>query len=157
EQAYFSLKNNITSLNMLLPLWMTIDSSADTVLVNSDIRGQEIIKGSGVPVVAVISNFSGEDFNGTPLHRILNDKNKKERLINDIIRVIQQNHFAGVNIDFEELQESSDEPLVSFMKELYEKMHRLNLLVTQDVSPFNSDYNLKELSACNDYVFLMAY
>ncbi len=157
EQAYFSLKNNIADLNMLLPLWMTIDSAADTVLVNNDIRGREIIKASGVPVVAVISNFSGEDFNGAPLHRILNDPPKKERLINDIVKVIQQNHFAGVNIDFEELQEKSDEPLVSFMKELYKRMHSIHLLVTQDVSALNPDYNLRELSKYNDYVFLMAY
>jgi cellulose synthase/poly-beta-1,6-N-acetylglucosamine synthase-like glycosyltransferase/spore germination protein YaaH/peptidoglycan/xylan/chitin deacetylase (PgdA/CDA1 family) len=157
EQAYFSLKNNIGNLNMLLPLWMTIDSTADTLLVNSDIRGQEIIKASGVPVVAVISNFSGEDFNGAPLHRILNDNAKKERLIGDLVKVIQQNHFAGINIDFEELQETSDEPLISFMKELYERLHAQHLLVTQDVSPFNSDYDLKQLSKYNDYVFLMAY
>ena len=157
EQAYFSLKNNIGNINMLLPLWMTIDSSADTLAVNSDIRGREIIKASGVPVVAVLSNFSGEDFNGAILHRILNDNTKKEKLINDIIKVIQQNHFAGVNIDFEELQENSDELLVSFMKALYVRMHELHLLVTQDVSPFNSDYNIRELAKYNDYVFLMAY
>jgi len=157
EQAYFSLKNNVSRLNMLLPLWMTIDSSADTVLVNSDMRGQEIIKGSGVPVVAVLSNFSGDDFNGAILHRILNDQDKKTKLINGIIKVIQQNHFAGVNIDFEELQENSDEQLISFMKELYAGMHALHLLVTQDVSPFNSDYNIKELANYNDYIFLMAY
>ena len=36
-------------------------------------------------------------------------------------------------------------------------MHPLHLLVTQDVSPFNSDYNYKELSKYNDYIFLMAY
>jgi peptidoglycan-N-acetylglucosamine deacetylase len=157
EQAYFSLKNNISNLNMLLPLWMNIDSVGDTLFVNSEMRGKEIILASGVPVVAVISNFIGEDFNGKILHRVLSNNAKKERLINDIIRVIQQNHFAGVNIDFEELEESSDETLVAFMKELYDRMHALHLLVTQDVSPFNSDYNLKELSKYNDYVFLMAY
>lgn len=157
EQAYFSLKNNINKLNMLLPLWMTIDPAADTLVVNSDIRGQEIIKASGVPVVAVLSNFSGEDFDGAPLHRIFADPAKKERLIRDIIAELQRNHFAGVNIDFEELQESSDEPLVNFMKELYARMHPLHLLVTQDVAPFNSDYNYAELSKCNDYIFLMAY
>ena len=157
EQAYFSLKNNLSKLNMLLPLWMTIDSLGDTVVVNSDIRGQEIIKASGVPVVAVISNFSGTDFDGRSLHRIFSDPVKKERLIQDIIRIVRQNHFAGVNIDFEELKEDNDETLVSFMKELYDRMHAQHLIVTQDVSPFNSDYALKELSKYNDYIFLMAY
>ena len=157
EQSYFSLKNNISELNMLLPLWMTIDSAADTVIVNSDIRGADIIHASKVPVVAVISNFSGNDFSGAPLHRIFADPVKKARLINDIVKILKQNNFAGINIDFEELQESSDEPMVSFMKDLYAKLHPLHLQVTQDVSPFNSDYNLAELSKYNDYVFLMAY
>ncbi len=157
EQSYFSMKNNIGKLNMLLPLWMTIDSAADTVIVHADIRGIEIIKASKVPVIAVLSNFSGDDFNGIPLHRIFNDPRKKEKLINDIIKTIQQNHFAGVNIDFEELIEQSDEPMFSFMKQLYERMHPLGLQVTQDIPPFNPDFNLKELSAYNDYIFLMAY
>lgn len=157
EQSYFSLKNNISEINMLIPLWMSIDSVGDTLAVNPDIRGIEIIKGSGVPVVALLNNFDGIDFNGRLLHRVLHDDAKRAKLINDIINVIRQNHFAGVNIDFEELAESSDEPLVSFMRDLYTRMHALHLLVTQDVSPFNSDYNLTELSRFNDYVFLMAY
>ena len=31
-------------------------------------------------------------------------------------------------------------------------MHAKGLLVTQDVMPFNDDYNFKELSKYNDYV-----
>ncbi len=157
EQSYYSLKNNINKLNMLLPLWMTIDSAADTIIVNSEIRGLDIIKGSGIPVVAVISNFSGEDFNGKPLHRIFASKNARTRLIDGIIHTLQQNHFAGVNIDFEELAETSDEPLITFMKELYERMHPLGLTVTQDVPPLNPDFNLKELAKYNDHLFVMAY
>ncbi len=157
EQAYFSLKNNINQLNMLLPLWMNIDSVGDTLFVNQEMRGSEIIRGSGVPVVAVISNFIGEDFNGAILHRVLNNPAKMARLLDDIVHVIEQNHFAGVNIDFEELEETSDDVLVTFMKDLYGRMHARNLIVTMDVSPFNTDYNYKELSKYNDYLFLMAY
>jgi cellulose synthase/poly-beta-1,6-N-acetylglucosamine synthase-like glycosyltransferase/spore germination protein YaaH/peptidoglycan/xylan/chitin deacetylase (PgdA/CDA1 family) len=157
EQSYFSLKNNISKLNMLLPLWMNIDSAADTVIVNDDMRGADIIRASKIPVVAVISNFSGTDFNGAPLHRIFNDRAKKERLISDIIKTVQKYKFAGVNIDFEELIEKTDEPMIAFMKELYERMHALHLQVTQDVPPFNPDFNLKELAKYNDYIFLMAY
>ncbi len=157
EQSYFSLKNNVSKLNMLLPEWMYIDSVADTVFVNSDFRGQDIIKGSGVPVVAMFSNFSGDDFSGKILHRILNDTVKREKIINQVIEIIEKNHFAGINIDFEELQEKSDEPLISFMQHLYTKMHAKHLLVTMDISPFNGDFNVKELAKYNDYIFLMAY
>jgi len=157
EQAYFSLKNNISRINMILPLWMTIDTVADTLLVNTDLRGIEIIRASGVKVVAVVSNFAGEDFSGAPLNRIFADATKRERLENSIVAEIRRNKFAGVNVDFEELTEKSDASLVQFMSELYGKMHPLHLLVTQDVAPFNTDYDLHRLSLCNDYMFLMAY
>jgi len=157
EQSYLSLKSNIDKINMLLPEYMYIDTTADTVYVNKDFRGEDIIKASGVRVVAMLSNFFGDDFNGTVLHRILHDPAKKERLINDVIGIIQTNHFAGINVDFEELSEKTDEPFISFIKELSTKMHAQGLLVTLDISPFNEDYNPKELVKYTDYLFLMAY
>jgi peptidoglycan-N-acetylglucosamine deacetylase len=157
EQSYFSLKNNVSKINMLLPTWMSIDSLTDTVVEHADMRGVEIIRGSGVPVVAMLSNFWGDDFNGKILHELLNNPAKRKTLINQVVRVLTREKFAGVNVDFEELQEGSDEVMVQFMKEMYAALHPLHLLVTQDVSPFNPDYNLKALSAYCDYVFLMAY
>ena len=157
EQSYFSLKNNINKINMLLPLWMTIDTAGDSMVVNSYIRGREIITASKIKVLPVVSNFAGDDFTGAPLHRILADGHKRKKFIDDLLKEVIKNHFAGINIDFEELKESSDESLVSFMRELYTAFHAKNLLVTQDISPFNSDFNLHELNKYNDYIFLMAY
>ncbi|MEO7531795.1 MAG: glycosyltransferase, partial [Sediminibacterium sp.] len=72
-------------------------------------------------------------------------------------RLLQQYNFAGVNVDFEEMQESTDKALIKFQKDIYEKLHSKGFLVTQNVSPFNDDYNYTELSKYNDYIFLMAY
>ena len=46
---------------------------------------------------------------------------------------------------------------VQFQKELYERLHASGFKVTQDVIPFNEDYDFKQLSKYNDYIFLMAY
>ena len=48
-------------------------------------------------------------------------------------------------------------PLVAFQKELYENCMQRGFVVTQDVIPFNDDYNFPELAKYNDYIFLMAY
>lgn len=156
-QSFFSLRNNISQLNMVLPEWFFIDPTADTLTTNIDTRGFNIIKASGVKTVVMISNNYKGKFIGESLHRILNNSKKKEALINSIIYQVEKNKFAGVNVDFEELQEKNNETLIGFQKELYEKMHKLGLLVTQDISPFNEDYNYKALSNYNDYLFLMAY
>ena len=39
---------------------------------------------------------------------------ERERLINDVISVLEKNKFIGVNVDFEELKENTDEVLAIF-------------------------------------------
>jgi len=158
-QSYFSLKNDISKVNMILPEMIFIDPAADTAIVNIDDRGLSLIKASHVKTVAHLSNYDtkANNFNGETVHHIFHDPVKRAKFIDEIIAIVKRNKFAGVNVDFEELKEESDEYFISFMKELSEKFHDSGLIVSMDVSPFNDDYNLKELSKYNDYMFLMAY
>ncbi|MBV9986648.1 MAG: glycosyltransferase [Chitinophagaceae bacterium] len=156
-QSFFSLERNISKLNLVIPEWLFIDPVADTLFTNIDKKAFNLIKAARVEVMPILSNNFKEVFHGDAVHRILTNPFKRQRLINDLIRVLKQYDFAGVNVDFEELQETQDETLVSFQKELYEKLHAQNFLVTQDVIPFNEDYNFKALSNYNDYLILMAY
>lgn len=156
-QAYTSLRENISRINMVLPEWLFTDPLGDTLYNTIDSRALTLIKASGVKTVPMLSNFFGEDFNGTAVHRILSDERKRARLIRDVASTLQHYGFSGINVDFEELQEAGDEALIRFMHELYETLHPLGLLVTQDVAPLNEDYNLKALSEWNDYLFLMSY
>ncbi|HXS36260.1 MAG TPA: glycosyltransferase [Flavipsychrobacter sp.] len=157
DQSYFSLKNNITRLNTIVPQWIFIDTTADTAYVNIDDRGAALIKASGAQVLAMLTNSDGGDFSSSLAHRIIHDTAKRNRLIDDIVKILKTNHFAGINVDFEESDENNDEYLIAFMKAMYQRLHAEGLLVTQDVEPYNDDYNLKELTKYNDYLFLMAY
>jgi len=156
-QSYFSLKTNISKLNMVLPEWFFLNPTTDSIEVNIDARAFKIIQSAGVSVVPMLSNFYKDAFNGDVVHRIITDPIKKQKLIAQIIRLLQLYKFEGINIDFEELKETSDEYFIQFQKELYTALHANRFLVTQDISPFNEDYNYKELSKYNDYLFLMAY
>jgi len=156
-QSYFSLKKSIDKLNLVLPEWFFLDPNADTIKTNIDKRGLDIIRSSGVKVVPMLTNNINEKWRGDVVHRIITNPQKRERLINDLIKLLSENRFAGINIDFEELVEANNEVLTSFQKELYEKLHAHQLLVTQDVIPFNEDYDYKSLARYNDYIFLMAY
>ena len=156
-QSFFSLQRNISKLNLVIPEWMFINPNADTLYTNVDERAYAVMRKAGVKIMPILSNNYFEQFRGDAVHRIIHNKAKKERLINDVLAILQKNHFAGVNVDFEELQEKTDEPFIQFQKELYEKLHANGFLVTQDVIPFNEDYNFNELAKYNDYVFLMAY
>jgi cellulose synthase/poly-beta-1,6-N-acetylglucosamine synthase-like glycosyltransferase/spore germination protein YaaH/peptidoglycan/xylan/chitin deacetylase (PgdA/CDA1 family) len=159
QQSFYSLQRNIHKLNLVIPEWLFIDPTADSVYSTIDARGLAVMRSAGVNIMPMLSNFFEKDkrFHGESVHRIINNKFKKEKLIRDLISILSKNKFTGVNVDLEELKESSDEKLVAFQKDLYEQLHSKGFLVTQDVIPFNGDYDYSALAACNDFLFLMAY
>jgi cellulose synthase/poly-beta-1,6-N-acetylglucosamine synthase-like glycosyltransferase/spore germination protein YaaH/peptidoglycan/xylan/chitin deacetylase (PgdA/CDA1 family) len=159
KQSLISLERNIHKLNLVIPEWLFINPKADTVYSTIDPAGLAVMKNAGVNIMPMLSNFYDKDknFHGEAVHRIINNKAKREKLINDLINILLKNKFAGVNVDLEELKETSDEAFVAFQKELYDKLHARKLLVTQDVIPFNEDYNYEALSRYNDFLFVMAY
>jgi len=156
-QSFLSLQQYISKMNLVIPEWIFIDPNADTIFANIDERAFTVMKNSGVKVMPILSNNFKEIFRGDAVHRIINDPVKKERLIKDLLKILEKHNFVGVNVDFEELQEKTNDKLVAFQKEVYERLHAKKFLVTQDVIPFNEDYNFKELAKYNDYIFLMAY
>jgi cellulose synthase/poly-beta-1,6-N-acetylglucosamine synthase-like glycosyltransferase/spore germination protein YaaH/peptidoglycan/xylan/chitin deacetylase (PgdA/CDA1 family) len=162
-QAWFSLQTHINDLNTVIPEWFFIDSSTGKIAtqINSDTAAYNLMKKHNLKILPILSNadfrsHSG-NFSGELLDKVLRNQERKEQLINDIVKYLQQYKLQGINLDFEELKESSIEPMNVFVKELSERLHPLGMLVTQDVMPNDEDFNVKELAKSEDYIFLMAY
>jgi cellulose synthase/poly-beta-1,6-N-acetylglucosamine synthase-like glycosyltransferase/spore germination protein YaaH/peptidoglycan/xylan/chitin deacetylase (PgdA/CDA1 family) len=156
-QSEFSLKHNINKLNMILPEWLFITDSSDEIYDDVDSTAMNFMRKNHVAIVPILSNFYNKKWNGVNVHKILASPTRRAAVINNIYRILTKYHFAGINIDFEDLVEKTDDHLITFQRELYEKLHRGGFLVSQDISPFNEDYNTKELGKYNDLLFLMAY
>ncbi len=156
-QSFYSLRTNISKINLVIPEWLFLDPNTDTLKPRIDARGLAIMKQAGVRIMPMLSNNIDKVFRGDVVKRILNNPAKKDKLINDIVKLLTDNNFYGLNVDLEELNQESDEPLIAFQKQLYETLHAKGFAVTQDVIPFNDDYNFAELAKYNDYIFLMAY
>ena len=156
-QSLFSLRRNIHNLNLVMPEWFFINPNSDTVSLNVDTVGYKFMKKSGVMIMPMLSNNYQREFRPEGLSRILHDKIKRQATIQKVLNECIKHNFVGINIDFEELKETSDEALILFMKELSEAFHAKGLLVSQDIMPFNDDYNLSKLAKYNDYLVLMAY
>ncbi len=156
-KSLFSLKQNISKLNLVIPEWFFIDPTTDKLNVKIDPKGYNLMRRSGVPIMPILSNNFQQDFHAEGIGRILHNATKRKQLINDVLNQCLSHKFIGINIDIENLNENSDEYLTAFVKELSQAFHAKDLFVTQDIQPFNTDYNLTELAKYNDYLFLMAY
>ena len=160
-QSFYSLRANISKMNMVIPFWFYLDPKGDSIRTTVDKKVLVLIKRNHVPIVPMLTNINTDPkvntFDGNLLHSVLINPVKRRKIIKDLVAKLEAYQFQGVNIDFEELKESTDENLISFQKEIYLALHSKNLLVSQDVIPQNSDYNYEQLSKYNDYIFLMAY
>lgn len=157
-QSKYSLDQNASKMNMILPEWLFIQDTADVVSTDIDLSALEIMRRNHLAIVPMLSNYFKNVWNGKNVHRIITSPERRATLIKSLIDVLDKYKFNGVNIDFEELTyEKTDEYLVTFMKELHHELSIRGYLVTQDIAPFNEDYNVTELAKYNDFLFLMGY
>jgi cellulose synthase/poly-beta-1,6-N-acetylglucosamine synthase-like glycosyltransferase/spore germination protein YaaH/peptidoglycan/xylan/chitin deacetylase (PgdA/CDA1 family) len=156
-QSFFSLKRNIRNLNLIIPEWFFIDPKTDELKTNVDVQGYKLMKKSGVPIMPILSNNFDREFRPEAIGRILHNEKKKKKIIQEVLNQCLKNKFIGINIDFEGLNESKNEYLLNFVKEMADAFHKEGLLVTQDIMPFNEDYDVAQLAKYNDYLFLMSY
>ncbi|MGG9964691.1 glycosyltransferase [Ferruginibacter sp. SUN106] len=153
-----SLEEYGDNLNTIFPEWFFIDTITYKLQTRIDSAGLAVMKKKQLQIMPIFNNFhTGKDFDGSLLHEILNDSIKRKNIIRQLVDTLSFYKLQGINIDFEELIEKTNEPLTRFQKELYEALHPLGMTVTMDVAVKNDDYDYEKLSDYNDYIILMAY
>lgn len=158
------LKKNANKLNTIYPEWFFIDTVTFKLQTRIDSAGLAVMKKNNLSIQPIFNNFHSAKtvadrgyFDGKLLHTLLADSAKRKFIISQIIDTLDFYKLQGLNIDFEELREKTNEPLTRFQKELYEALHARNYLVSMDVQAMNDDYDFKELKNHTDYFILMAY
>ena len=163
-----SLQRYGDKINVIFPEWFFIDTNNNVRLqTRIDSAGLAQMRQQHIRIMPMLTNFNSSkknkegkpaaDFDGSLVHTILNDTIKQRKFIQQVIDTLEFYQCQGINVDFEELYEPSTKPLTRFQKNLYNALHAKHLVVTQDVSAMNDDYDFEQLSGYNDYVILMAY
>jgi len=164
--SLFDLKKNANKLNTVYPEWFFIDTLTYTLQTRIDSAALVVMKQNNLSIQPIFNNFHSHKasdnsdsgyFDSRLSHIILNNEEKKKQIIQQIVDTLTHYQLQGLNVDFEELNENTNEPLTQFQKDIYTALHTKGLVVTMDVSPSNDDYDYSSLSAYNDYVILMAY
>jgi len=158
------LKKNGDKLNTIYPEWFFIDPVTFQLQTRIDSAGLAVMKQKNLSIQPIFNNFYTNkkgngigDFDGNLVHTIINNAEKRKAIIQQLVDTLTYYGLQGINIDFEELNEKTNEPLILFQKELYAALHAKGMIVTMDASPDNEDYDFKKLSLYNDYIILMAY
>lgn len=164
DNSLTSLKENIQTLDLLIPEWLHLANDSGAIMVDDEARQQETLAvihalRPNLAIMPLINNFNGDiqDWDDEMLQNMLEDPEARTTLIGNILTYVQENSFAGVSIDFESVPPLAQKNLILFMRELYARFHPLGLEVSQNIPLEDPGFSAKVLGAVNDFLILMAY
>lgn len=160
-QAYNSLKENISKLDMVVSEGFFIKPKADTIEARIDTGLLNINKKYNKPIIVSISNYVNYnnvdgDFDIDDVVRITGNKELRKVFINSLIKQLKKYKLRGINLDINNLPDRNSRQYRAFQEDLYNMLHPEGFLVTQNVIPDDDRYDLKHLQRFNDYLFVMA-
>ena len=160
-QAYTSLVDHISRLDMVVTEGFTITPNKDTITAKIDTGLTNLNKKYKKPVLVSISNYINYDaqhggFDTKDVYRIIKSKQLRTTFINSVAAQLAKYHFQGINLELDNIKDRNEKNYVEFEKELYEILHPLGYLVTTNAWPEDEQYNLARLQHYNDFLFIMA-
>jgi spore germination protein YaaH len=140
-----SLSQNMSRIDLFSPYWYTLRSDGSLSGREADREAlTATVQRNGRKVIPLINKTASD----APLL----EASIRQAAVENIYRVLVDNHYDGVNIDFEGLPPSSKDGLTAFMTELAAKLRPADLLVTMAVpAKWSADDSINDFSACFDY------
>ena len=113
-----------------------------------------------------ITNMNENGFDTELIHKVLNDDNIQNNLIENILNLINSKNYYGVNIDFEYIMPNDKEQYNNFIRKISKILHSNNYLLSTSLAPKTyknqpgtlyeaHDYSLHGRYA--DFIILMTY
>lgn len=155
--SFPSMKTFGKSMSAVGPFWYK--ATADGTLETKD--SQQVLdaaKGMGLKIFPLVTNKTGAT------DAVLGDPATRTKVTDNIVKVVQDKGYDGINIDFELLPPKHRDNLTAFMAELYPKLKKLNKTLIISVFPqvdvaedVSGAYNYPELAKNADFLQIMLY
>lgn len=118
KQGAESATKNIKKIDTVYPFVYEVVS--DGSLINkvsfSDRHWRNLFRAADRNKVPVIPTIAW--FNGTEIHTVLSNQASRRRHIAEIVKVVNDNKFAGINIDYENKRSETKDHFSTFLQEL---------------------------------------
>ncbi|HWH62294.1 MAG TPA: hypothetical protein VNS50_03440, partial [Ginsengibacter sp.] len=114
--SFPDLKKNADKLNTIFPEWFFIDTVTFQLQTRIDSAGLVLMKQRQLRIMPMLENFNSKihGFDGKLVHKILNDSVLQRNFIRQIADTLSYYQLNGINVDFEELIETTNDPLTEF-------------------------------------------
>jgi spore germination protein YaaH len=155
--SFPSMKTFAKSMSAVGPFWYRATSDGTLESKESQLV-YDTARGLGLKMFPLVTNKTGAT------DAILGDAGMRTKTTDNIVKVLKDRNYDGVNIDFELLPPKHRDNLTAFMAELYPKVKAINKTVIISVFPqvdvsedVSGAYNYPELAKSADFLQIMLY
>lgn len=110
-----------------------------------------VARNNYISPLMVITNFQEGEFNSELAHSILIDTNIQDKLLDNIVQIMKNKGYVGLNIDFEYLIPSDRENYNAFLRRVVARLRPLGYSVSTAVAPKYSREQKGLLYEAHDY------
>ncbi len=162
DSSMTSLRENLSSLDVLVPEWLHLTGADGTVALDDPDRQASVVKFArerrpDLEVTPLINNFDGRNWQGRLLGRMLADSAARTHLVRQLLEYVTARRFDGVSIDFEEVPAERNADLTRLVEELSSAFHAAHLTVSVNVPADDDGFDYAGIARQADYVIVMAY
>jgi spore germination protein YaaH len=156
-RALNSFARNTSVITTIAPFLYRVDQ-------DGKIHGQskpgliKTAKETGVKILAVVTNTdSTSTFSKQIISALLRSKSARSNAISEILKLLKDNGYSGVNIDFEGVPPADRPYLTAFFRELAPTLRANNLLVTASLPAKTATEEWSAWSGAYDYQAIAPY
>lgn len=155
--SYPSFQTFHKSMSAISPFWYRVGKDGE-LEAKDNMAVYEEAKQYKLKVYPLVTNKrEATDF-------ILGDENIRRKAVDNLVKLVKEKNYDGLDIDFELLKPEHRDNLSMFMEELYPKMQAINKTVIVSVFPHvdvhesvSGAYDYDRLGKSSDYVQIMTY
>jgi cellulose synthase/poly-beta-1,6-N-acetylglucosamine synthase-like glycosyltransferase/peptidoglycan/xylan/chitin deacetylase (PgdA/CDA1 family)/spore germination protein YaaH len=165
ETGLHSLRAHADHITHLMPLWLRIGPDAASLDTrdwnpewtphNKDVLS--IANQHHILVMPVLSNAHEGHFDSTLAHVLLTHPERQRALALALTDWLASHHFAGVNIDLENLSEEDARRAPAFLARLAPVLHERHLALSADLEVEGNVPPAGPMAKACDFIILMAY
>ncbi len=137
ENAYVSLEENMNYIHTVHPYWYKNASDGSITKFNGAENKKllEFCQDQDFEIVPVVTN----EFDASSVQAIISDSETREEHIENIMKLIEENDYDGISIDYENMAASDREDFTAFIEELADEIHAENKTLAISVHAKTSD------------------
>jgi spore germination protein len=116
--------------------------------INADIAK---LRAAGLRIMPSLADITGGQWSYQPMARMLHSPERMARQIDEILRLVEANHYAGIDIDYEQLRAGDRQDFTTFCEHLASALHAKGKLLSVALFAKTSDAGSSPTNVAQDY------